>query len=109
MFGSYRWTDQRLRKGHWSQGGRLNTNCEQNIAPLQMDAINDKFAEARDEIDYANEDAESTYFDESYKSAQAATDEVRRCQGACSLRSLRSSRGAHRPIPGRCSAVWYRT
>ena len=41
-----------------------------------MDAINDKFAEARDEIDYANEDAESTYFDESYKSAQTATDEV---------------------------------
>ena len=25
------------------------------VAPAQMDAINDKFAEARDEIDYANE------------------------------------------------------
>ena len=43
-----------------------------------MDAINDKFAEARDEIDYANEDADSTYFDESYKSAQAVTNEARR-------------------------------
>ena len=55
---------------------------------IQVDAINDKFAEARDEIDYANEDAESTYFDESYKSAEAATNEVSLALRSCEYRCL---------------------
>ncbi len=48
-----------------------------SLRHAQVDTINDKFAEARDEIEYANEDAESTYFDESYKAAEAATNEAR--------------------------------
>ena len=47
------------------------------LSCVQIDAINDKFVEARDEIDYAKEDAETTYFDESYAAAQQATKEVR--------------------------------
>ena len=54
----------------------------------QVDAINDKFAEARDEIDYANEDAESTYFDESYKSAETATNEARNAQPCAKARAF---------------------
>lgn len=32
---------------------------------FQVDEINDKFVEARDEIEYAAEDAETVYFNES--------------------------------------------
>ena len=37
---------------------------------LQIDDLNDKFVEARDEIEYAQEDAETTYFNESHKLAK---------------------------------------
>ena len=36
----------------------------------QIDELNDKFVEARDEIEYAQEDAETTYFNESHKLAK---------------------------------------
>lgn len=36
----------------------------------QIDELNDKFVEARDEIEYAQEDAETTYFNESHKLAR---------------------------------------
>ena len=38
--------------------------------PFQIDELNDKFVEARDEIEYAQEDAETTYFNESHKLAR---------------------------------------
>ena len=37
---------------------------------LQIDAINDRFTEAREEISIAQDDAETTYFDESHAEAQ---------------------------------------
>lgn len=42
----------------------------------QVDALNEKFAEARDEIEYAQEDAETTYFNESAETARTAVNEV---------------------------------
>lgn len=36
----------------------------------QIDELNDKFVEARDEIEYAQEDAETTYFNESHNLAR---------------------------------------
>lgn len=39
---------------------------------LQIDELNDKFVEARDEIEYAQEDAETTYFNDSHKVAKEA-------------------------------------
>lgn len=80
-----------------------------------MDAINDKFAEARDEIDYANEDAESTYFDESYKAAEAATNEARPAQAlrmVCLVmgRGGRHTRGAQKSgVPNEPCSVWLST
>jgi hypothetical protein len=41
-----------------------------------MDAINDRFTEAREEISIAHDDAETTYFDEAYQEAKQATTEV---------------------------------
>lgn len=38
--------------------------------PFQIDELNDKFVEAREEIEYAQEDAETTYFNESHKLAR---------------------------------------
>lgn len=38
--------------------------------------INDMFVEARDEIAYAQEDAETTYFNESYEDAKELVDKV---------------------------------
>ncbi|KAL3152544.1 hypothetical protein ABBQ32_001572 [Trebouxia sp. C0010 RCD-2024] len=38
----------------------------------QIDELNDKFVEARDEIEYAQEDAETTYFNDSHKVAKEA-------------------------------------
>jgi len=38
--------------------------------------INDKFVEARDEIEFAAEDAETTYFNDSYESAKSLVEEV---------------------------------
>jgi len=38
--------------------------------PFQIDQLNEKFVEARDEIEYAQEDAETTYFNESHKLAR---------------------------------------
>lgn len=43
----------------------------------QLEEINEKFAEARDEIEYANEDAETTYFDESASQARKVAAETR--------------------------------
>ena len=43
---------------------------------LQMDAIHDSFVEAREAIEFAREDADTTYFEESYKEAQEGTDKV---------------------------------
>ncbi len=40
------------------------------VLPVQIDELNDKFVEARDEIEYAQEDAETTYFNESHKLAR---------------------------------------
>ena len=40
------------------------------VLPFQIDELNDKFVEARDEIEYAQEDAETTYFNESHKLAR---------------------------------------
>lgn len=42
----------------------------------QLEEINDLFVEARDEIEYAEEDAETVRFDESFKAAEAAVKEV---------------------------------
>lgn len=42
----------------------------------EIDAINDKFVEARDEIEYAQEDAETVYFNDSAQQAKAAVKEV---------------------------------
>ena len=80
---------------------RRHTDDPPACLSRQIDAINDKFAEARDEIDYANEDAESTYFDESYKAAETVTNEARprlllrwaagsptcECRSCCHMRS----------------------
>lgn len=46
-------------------------DCQQEI-----DKINQLFVEARDEIDYAKEDAETVYFNDSVKEATAAVDQV---------------------------------
>ena len=43
---------------------------------MQIDILNDKFVEARDEIEYAEEDAETTYFNESHKAAKDAVGET---------------------------------
>ncbi|GAB4817217.1 hypothetical protein N2152v2_004263 [Parachlorella kessleri] len=43
---------------------------------LQLQAINDKFVEARDEIDYAMEDAETVYFNESANDAKELVQEA---------------------------------
>ena len=43
---------------------------------LQIDKLNDKFVEARDEIEFAEEDAETTYFNESHKLAKDSVSEV---------------------------------
>jgi len=42
----------------------------------EVDRINERFAEAREEIEIAKEDAESVYFNESCESARAAVKEV---------------------------------
>ena len=51
------------------------TNVNTDIQS-KLDAINDKFVEARDEIAYAQEDAGTTYFNESYDDAKALVDAV---------------------------------
>ena len=43
---------------------------------LQIETLNEKFVEARDEIEYAVEDAETTYFNESHKVAKDAVAEA---------------------------------
>ena len=43
---------------------------------LQIDTINQLFVSARDEIEYAKEDAETVYFNDSCKEASAAVDQV---------------------------------
>lgn len=43
---------------------------------LQIDALNDKFAEARDEIELAMEDHETVYFQEGYETADKITRET---------------------------------
>ncbi|CAK0769881.1 hypothetical protein CVIRNUC_003712 [Coccomyxa viridis] len=43
---------------------------------MQLDAINDAFVEARDEIEYAVEESETVYFEESLKTAQEAVAEA---------------------------------
>lgn len=43
---------------------------------MQIDDINAAFVLAREEIEYAQEDAESTYFNESYQTAKSAVDKV---------------------------------
>ena len=45
-------------------------HCAHVYAPSQIDELNDRFVEARDEIEYAQEDAETTYFNESHKLAK---------------------------------------
>ncbi len=47
---------------------------------VQLDAINDRFSEAREEISIAQDDAETTYFNESHAEAK----KVRICCG-CTL------------------------
>lgn len=42
----------------------------------QVDRINELFAEAREEIENAKEDAETVYFNESAEAAKAAVEEV---------------------------------
>ncbi|KAF6251863.1 hypothetical protein COO60DRAFT_1274683 [Scenedesmus sp. NREL 46B-D3] len=42
----------------------------------QVDAINEKFVEAREEIDIAREDAETVYFNESAAEARKAVGDV---------------------------------
>lgn len=42
----------------------------------EVDIINEKFAEAREEIDFAREDAETVYFNESAEVARSAVAEV---------------------------------
>ena len=42
----------------------------------QIETLNDKFAEARDEIEMAKEDHETVYFQESYDTAAKVTDET---------------------------------
>ena len=43
---------------------------------MQVDTLNDLFVAARDEIEYAQEDAETTYFNESHKVAKEAVGDV---------------------------------
>ena len=43
---------------------------------LQIDDINEDFTAAREEIDYAKEDAETTYFNESCETAREAVESV---------------------------------
>lgn len=43
---------------------------------LQVNIINEKFAEAREEIEFAREDAETVYFNESAGEARKAVTEV---------------------------------
>lgn len=42
----------------------------------QVDAINEKFTEAREEIEFAREDAETVYFNDSADVARKAVGEV---------------------------------
>ena len=44
---------------------------------MQIDDINDRFVEARLEIESAQDDAGTTYFNDSYLEAQTATNEAR--------------------------------
>lgn len=47
------------------------------LAPLlltQIDIVNELFAEAREEIEFAKEEAETVYFNESVKTARKAVD-----------------------------------
>lgn len=39
---------------------------------MQLETVNEKFVEARDEIEYAQEDAETVYFNESHDAAKEA-------------------------------------
>lgn len=60
---------------------RPGAGCKSRLRPYsssvdyqqEIDAINDLFVEARDEIDYAKEDAETVYFNESAANAKQAT------------------------------------
>ncbi|KAK3271954.1 hypothetical protein CYMTET_19725 [Cymbomonas tetramitiformis] len=49
--------------------------CSVSAYSAEIDAINDKFAEARDEIEMATEDAETVYFNESAETAREVTNE----------------------------------
>ncbi|KAL4448358.1 hypothetical protein ABPG75_005577 [Micractinium tetrahymenae] len=43
---------------------------------MQIESINELFVEARDEIEYAKEDAETVYFNESCDAARKAVQDV---------------------------------
>ena len=60
----------------------------------EMDNLNDLFVEARDEIEYAEEAKETTYFNEEAEAAQEAVD------GAFYLHGLRLIPLFHSRIPG---------
>jgi hypothetical protein len=43
---------------------------------MQINSINEKFAEAREEIEFAREDAETVYFNDSAEEARRAVADV---------------------------------
>ena len=63
---------------HWRSVSCSNArqNDQRAVLPMQIDAINDRFVEARDEIETARDDAETTYFNESYTEAYKVTEEA---------------------------------
>ena len=53
-----------------------NSHAHAPHTPGQIDAINDAFAAARDEIEYAAEDAETVHFNESFADAKKLVDDA---------------------------------
>ncbi|GLC44330.1 hypothetical protein PLESTB_000481400 [Pleodorina starrii] len=54
-------------------GPGLRKFCTLDVTK-EMDAVNELFVEARDEIEFAKEEAETVYFNESVKTAKGAVD-----------------------------------
>jgi hypothetical protein len=70
---------QPLRRGFAAGGGAPSSgggggSLSPEAAQAQVDAINELFVAARDEIEYAQEEAETVYFNESVADAKAAVD-----------------------------------
>lgn len=60
----------------WNRLIGSSTGKDQTSIQAAIDEINDLFVEARDEIEYAHEEAGTTYFNETYEDAKGMVNEV---------------------------------